>query len=123
MKGYVVVFEGDDEAGYSAYSPDLRGHGDTKTEKSRRSMELPQMAVDALQEWLAQQTDERLEAGTRWQDNHLMFTTVTGTPLDAANVRKMFRAVCRSAGIGDHWTPRGTQAQLRLGHVRGGHGC
>lgn len=25
MRGYVVVFEGDDEAGYSAYSPDLPG--------------------------------------------------------------------------------------------------
>jgi predicted RNase H-like HicB family nuclease len=25
VRGYVVVFEGDDEAGYSAYSPDLAG--------------------------------------------------------------------------------------------------
>ena len=25
MTGYVVVFEGDDEAGYSAYAPDLPG--------------------------------------------------------------------------------------------------
>ena len=25
MRGYVVVFEGDDTAGYSAYSPDLPG--------------------------------------------------------------------------------------------------
>jgi predicted RNase H-like HicB family nuclease len=25
VRGYVVVFEGDDEAGYSAYSPDLPG--------------------------------------------------------------------------------------------------
>lgn len=25
MKGYVVVFEGDDQAGYSAYSPTLPG--------------------------------------------------------------------------------------------------
>jgi predicted RNase H-like HicB family nuclease len=25
MKGYVVVFEGDGELGYSAYSPDLPG--------------------------------------------------------------------------------------------------
>lgn len=25
MKGYVVVFEGDEESGYSAYSPDLPG--------------------------------------------------------------------------------------------------
>ncbi|HEX2363056.1 MAG TPA: type II toxin-antitoxin system HicB family antitoxin [Jiangellaceae bacterium] len=25
MRGYVAVFEGDDESGYSAYSPDLPG--------------------------------------------------------------------------------------------------
>lgn len=25
MRGYIVVFEGDDEVGYSAYSPDLPG--------------------------------------------------------------------------------------------------
>lgn len=25
MRGYIVVFEGDDEYGYSAYSPDLPG--------------------------------------------------------------------------------------------------
>jgi integrase len=84
----------------------VRAHGDTKTEKSRRTLELPQVAVQTLCEWLNDQADERLEAGTRWHDNHLVFTTVTGTALDAANVRKMFRAVCRSAGIGDRWTPR-----------------
>lgn len=35
MKGYVVVFEGDDEMGYSAYSPDLPGvaaAGETRAE-------------------------------------------------------------------------------------------
>ena len=35
MKGYVVVFEGDDESGYSAYSPDLPGviaAGDSRQE-------------------------------------------------------------------------------------------
>jgi len=35
MRGYVVVFEGDDASGYSAYSPDLPGvvaAGDTRTE-------------------------------------------------------------------------------------------
>jgi integrase len=84
----------------------VRVHGDTKTERSRRTLELAKAAVEALREWLEQQADERLEAGTRWQDNHLVFTTATGADLDAANVRKMFRAVCRSAGIGDQWTPR-----------------
>jgi integrase len=84
----------------------VRGHGDTKTEKSRRTLELPQVAVVALREWSDDQAGECLEAGTRWQDSDLVFTTVIGTALDAANVRKMFRAVCRSAGIGDCWTPR-----------------
>ena len=38
MRGYVVVFEGDDESGYSAYSPDLPGvvaAGDTREETER----------------------------------------------------------------------------------------
>ena len=38
MKGYVVVFEGDDDAGYSAYSPDLPGvvaAGPTRRETER----------------------------------------------------------------------------------------
>jgi predicted RNase H-like HicB family nuclease len=35
LKGYVVVFEGDDESGYSAYSPDVPGvvaAGDSRQE-------------------------------------------------------------------------------------------
>ena len=84
----------------------VRGHGDTKTEKSRRSLELPEMAVAALQDQLEQQEKERRAAGAQWQDNDLVFTTATGAALDAANVRKMFRAICRSAQIGEHWTPR-----------------
>jgi integrase len=29
-----------------------------------------------------------------------------GTPLDAANVRREFRAVCKAARIGERWSPR-----------------
>jgi site-specific recombinase XerC len=36
----------------------------------------------------------------------LVFCTAAGEPLDAANVRRSFRAVCRAAGIGADWTPR-----------------
>lgn len=35
MRGYVVIFEGDDDTGHSAYSPDLPGvvaAGDTRAE-------------------------------------------------------------------------------------------
>jgi len=84
----------------------VRAHGDTKTEKSRRTLGLPQLAVDALREHLRRQADERLLAGVLWQDHGLVFCTSIGTPLDAGNVRRMFKDVCRSAGIGDNRTPR-----------------
>jgi integrase len=84
----------------------VRVHGETKTERSRRTLGLPQMAVEALRALRQSQADERLLAGERWQDGGLVFTTHLGTALDAGNVRKMFKRICRVAGIGDSWTPR-----------------
>ena len=84
----------------------VRVHGETKTERSRRTLGLPQMTVEALRGLLDSQADERLLAGERWQDTGLVFTTHLGTALHAGNVRKMFKRVCTAAGIGDAWTPR-----------------
>ena len=84
----------------------VRAHGDTKTEKSRRTLGLPQMAVDALRIHKERQVEERLAAGSEWSDQNLVFSTRTGAALDAANVRREFKAVCRAAKIGEHWTPR-----------------
>ena len=84
----------------------VRVHGETKTERSRRTLGLPQMAVEALRTLLEGQADERLLAGEKWQDTGLVFTTHLGTALDAGNVRKMFKRVCKTTGIGDGWTPR-----------------
>ena len=84
----------------------VRLHGETKTERSRRTLGLPQLAADALRALLESQTEERLLADERWQHTGLVFTTHLGAPLDAANVRKMFKRVRRVAGVGDGWTPR-----------------
>ena len=84
----------------------VRSHGDTKTEKSRRTLGLPQMAVDALRAHKERQVAERLAAGGQWSDHDLVFSTRTGGALDAANVRREFKAACRAAKIGEHWTPR-----------------
>jgi integrase len=84
----------------------VRADGDTKTKKSRRTLALAQAVVGALRRWQLDQTGERLAAGTRWHDNGLVFTTSTGTALDAGNVRKMFRRITKAAGIGENWTPR-----------------
>jgi integrase len=84
----------------------VRAHGDTKTKKSRRSLGLPRMAVDVLREHQQRQAAARRRAGVLWQDNGLVFTTALGTQLDAADVRRSLRTICRKAGIGEEWTPR-----------------
>jgi integrase len=84
----------------------VRVHGETKTQRSRRSLGLPQMAVEALGALSESQAKERAMAGEGWQDSGLVFTTHLGAALDAGNVRKMFKRVCSVAGVGDGWTPR-----------------
>jgi len=82
------------------------GLGETKTERSRRTLALPAAAVQALRAWSHSQAGERLAAGDDWQDTGLVFTTCHGAALDAGNVRKMFKRICTEAGVGDGWTPR-----------------
>ena len=84
----------------------VRAHGDTKTEKSRRTLALPQIAADALRAHKQQQTADRHVAGHQWSEQDLVFATRTGAALDAANVRREFRAVCTAADIGANWAPR-----------------
>ena len=84
----------------------VRVHGETKTERSRRTLGLPAAAVQALRTLRESQAEERLAAGDGWQHTGLVFTNHLGAALDAGNVRKMFKRVCTEAGIGDGWTPR-----------------
>jgi integrase len=84
----------------------VRERGEAKTRKSRRTLALPQLAAEALRSWRKAQAAERLAAGPRWADNDLVFTSAVGTVLDAANVRKMFKRICREVGVGDDWSPR-----------------
>ncbi|MGW7484403.1 tyrosine-type recombinase/integrase [Nonomuraea muscovyensis] len=80
--------------------------GDTKTRKSRRTLELPTLAAHSLKQHHARQAAHKLKAGEAWQDHNLVFCTSVGTPLDAANVRRVFRHITKNAGIGTGWTPR-----------------
>jgi integrase len=84
----------------------VRAHGDTKTEKSRRTLALPQVAADALRALKDQQAADRRASGHQWSVQDLVFATRSGAALDAANVRREFRAVCTAANIGQGWTPR-----------------
>jgi integrase len=84
----------------------VRAHGETKTERSRRTLGLPAAAVQALRAWVGSQAGERLAAGEAWLDTGLVFTNHLGAALDSGNVRKMFKRICTEAGAGDGWTPR-----------------
>jgi integrase len=74
----------------------VRARGELKTEKSRRTLAMPQLAVDALKD----------HAEREHRSQGLVFATRTGHELDAANVRREFTKVCRTAGVGTGWTPR-----------------
>ena len=84
----------------------VRAHGETKTERSRRTLALPAAAAQALRGWAAGQAGERLAAGQGWQDTGLVLTSHPGAAPDAGNVRKMFKRICTEAGTGDGRTPR-----------------
>ena len=94
------------DAGSIAVWRSVRLGGDTKTSKSRRTLGLPQAVTEALREHRVRQDEEKLAAGELWRDHDLVFTTTIGTGLDAANVRRYFRGICRAAAIGEDWAPR-----------------
>jgi integrase len=84
----------------------VRAHGDTKTQLSRRTLQLSERVVRALREHQIRQAGQRLLAGDVWQDRGLVFCTSVGSPLDAANVRRAFRKITKTAGLGQQWAPR-----------------
>ena len=90
------------DAGTAAVWRSDRAGGDTKTPRSRRTLRLAQIAVDALRR---RKAADRLKAGEMWQDTGLVFTTTIGTMLDQHNIRRGFRQITRAAGLGDQWCP------------------
>jgi integrase len=74
----------------------VRIGGDTKTFRSRRTLRLPAFAADALRDLRDREA----------RDTGPVFATRDGSPLDAANVRREFRAAVKAARIPGTWTPR-----------------
>ncbi len=71
-----------------------------KTERSRRTLTLPQVALTALKAHRARQLQERLAAGSAWQETDFVFTTTIGTPLEGANIaRRSFKKLLAKANL------------------------
>ena len=70
-----------------------------KSERSRRAVALPHVAILALRAHRVQQRKERLLAGPDWQETGLVFTTRTGGALDPINLTKAFKRLLKKAGL------------------------
>lgn len=70
-----------------------------KSKRSRRLVSLPAFAVDALREHRVRQLQERLLAGSRWQDHGLVFPSTIGTPMDARNLVTQYHRLLEQAGL------------------------
>jgi len=71
-----------------------------KTEKSRRTVVLPAVALAALKKHRARQAEERLTLGDAWAYPDLVFTTRIGTPLAKSDfIRRDFKRLLAKAGL------------------------
>ncbi len=67
---------------------------------SLRTVDLPQRTLESLRSHRKRQLEERVRAGSNWQENGLVFASGKGTPLDAQNiVNRYFKPLLRRAEL------------------------
>lgn len=87
----------------------VRGGGDTKTPKSRRTVALPRYVIATLTKHRTEQRQIRAEHGWKSEDIEYVFGTRYDTPEKAQVIRDQFRAVVVRAGLANEWAPRETR--------------
>jgi integrase len=72
---------------------------ETKTDGSRRTIALPNSVVRALRVHRARQAQDRLAAGTSWEDHGLVFTNRIGRPIEPILIHRAYKALLKEAGL------------------------
>ena len=72
---------------------------ETKTARSRRSLVMPPIVINALCAHRGRQAVERLGAGERWVDLDLVFPSERGTLADGPNITHRFHKLLQRAGL------------------------
>ena len=123
--GFDLAGAGEDRYAIYVWRSERYG-GDTKTERSRRTLALPRRCVEALRQQLQQQERDRLMAGELWQEHDLVFASRVGTPLSANNPGGRIDPAPASQDVCDdgRWVPRVQPAGLGciIGRVCVGRG-
>lgn len=70
-----------------------------KTDRSRRTIVMPENIVRALRLHRTRQIEQRLVAGSAWRENGLVFTTSIGTPIDPRETSRDFKRILVKAKL------------------------
>jgi integrase len=70
-----------------------------KTEKSRRSITIASIALEALRQHRVRQIEIKLRAGPLWEDHDYVFCTLAGTHLRPNHVVDEFKKLLKKAGL------------------------
>jgi len=70
-----------------------------KTDRSRRTIVMPENIVGALRLHRTRQIEQRLIAGSAWRENGLVFTTGIGTPIDPRETSRDFKRILVKAKL------------------------
>ncbi|MEP7354261.1 MAG: site-specific integrase [Acidobacteriota bacterium] len=70
-----------------------------KTMGSRRTIEIPDISVAALQRHVKRQEEEKHAAGDAWKEDDFVFTSKRGTPLDPGNALHRFQNLLKTHGL------------------------
>ncbi len=73
--------------------------GTPKTAASQRTIPLNETAIKLLRDVRKQQLQNKLKAGSAYEDNGLVFSTQLGKPLDPTNMRRTFYMICDKVGL------------------------
>ncbi|MGB8344694.1 MAG: site-specific integrase [Ktedonobacteraceae bacterium] len=81
----------------------LAGQGyketEPKTDRGRRRILLPQIALEALKQHRIHQREAKLQAGEAWQNLDLVFSNAHGYYMHSNNLRRLFRALLKQAEL------------------------
>ena len=70
-----------------------------KSARSRRTLVLPEIAIDALNRHRGQQLGAKLKAGERCHSSDLVVTSRNGTPINRHNLTRDYKSLLKRAGL------------------------
>lgn len=70
-----------------------------KTKYSQRSLKLPKIVIDIIQEHKKKQEVQKTKAGEKWHENDRLFTTWNGLPMNCETPYNWLKKFCKRNGL------------------------